>query len=139
MTFQKRSPYFHPTTDTGGAALASAYPNRWQQLRDLMALERPYLDTQLMQDDISLRLGISSRTLSRLLQRNSQHNFNAFVNDYRLQEAEQMICDRQYANLTIEAIATQCGFNSRGVFYRVFRDRRGMSPLEYRAQLLDIR
>ena len=138
MTFDKRFPYYHPDTNTGGAHRGPTKQHRWQQLRDLMTLERPYLNTQLMQDDIALRLGISSRTLSRLLHRHSENNFNGFVNAYRLAEAERMICDRQYTNLTIEAIATRCGFNSRGVFYRAFRDRRGMSPLEYRAQCTEV-
>ncbi|MBS7347933.1 MAG: AraC family transcriptional regulator [Muribaculaceae bacterium] len=35
-------------------------------------------------------------------------------------------------NYTIEAVAEECGFQSRQTFHRLFIDRYGMTPAEYR-------
>ena len=106
---------------------------RWQSLLSLMEHDRPYLDTQLMQREIADRLGVSCRTLSRLISQHRSDNFNGFVNEYRLREACRLLRDPRYDRLSVESIATKSGFNSRGVFYRAFKAQIGVSPAVYRA------
>jgi AraC-like DNA-binding protein len=98
-----------------------------------MRRERLYLNGGLLQQQIADRLGISSRTLSRLIYRHTRSNFSRFVNAYRLQEALRLLAQPQYRHLSIEQIGQKAGFNSRGVFHRVFREETGSSPAEYRA------
>ncbi|CAH1000835.1 HTH-type transcriptional activator RhaS [Neolewinella maritima] len=122
----------HFNESVGGKANRSAAATRWQQLITLMERERPYLDTQLMQQEIADRLSVSCRTLSRLIGEQSYHNFNGLVNDYRLREAKRLLRDPQYASQSVDAIATLAGFNSRGTFYRAFKQSEGRSPAAYR-------
>ena len=52
-----------------------------------------------------------------------------FINNLRLDEALKLLDN---TNLTIEAIASECGFNTVRTFYRQFRDRYHITPAEYR-------
>ena len=95
--------------------------------------ERPYLDCKLVQRDIAKKLHISNRTLSRLLSEQAGKNFNSFVNEYRVAEARRLMQDRGLEHLSLEALASRAGFNSRAVFYRCFKLAEEISPARYRA------
>ena len=98
-----------------------------------MREERPYLNCDLVQRDITEKLHISNRTLSRLLSEQSGQNFNAFVNEYRVAEARRLMRDPKLDHLSLEALASRAGFNSRAVFYRCFKGLEAVSPARYRA------
>lgn len=108
----------------------------YTQLLHLMEEERIYLNTDLLQRDVAKQLGVSSRTLSRVLRRSANTNFNGFINRYRIREARRLLTDPEFAHLTTEAIGTQAGFNSRVTFYRAFREETGRSPAKYRSAAL---
>lgn len=108
--------------------------DRWTSLLHLMENEQLYLKPELTQQDVAARLWVSCRTLSRLLHDRSSKNFNGFINNYRVAEARRLLRDPAYRNLTIDAIGTRSGFNSRGVFYRMFKEVVGMSPARYRGK-----
>jgi len=52
-----------------------------------------------------------------------------FINNIRLEEAKRLL---DHSDDTIEAIATECGFQIASTFYRQFRDRYRITPAEYR-------
>jgi AraC-like DNA-binding protein len=52
-----------------------------------------------------------------------------FITHLRLDEAKRLLDN---SVLTIESIATECGFNTTSTFYRQFRDRYRITPSEYR-------
>ncbi|MDR3218616.1 MAG: helix-turn-helix domain-containing protein, partial [Dysgonamonadaceae bacterium] len=52
------------------------------------------------------------------------------IQTLRLNEARQLIDN--HPNLTIEAIAADCGFNNRQTFHRLFKEQYNISPAEYR-------
>ncbi len=100
----------------------------------LMRDTKPYLDPCLLQEDLAKQLHISCRTLSRILREQTNQHFNAFLNEYRLEEARDLLHDDRYLHLSIEALAQQAGFNSRAVFYRSFKQKMNVSPAAYRAR-----
>ena len=104
----------------------------WQRLLAHMVEDRPYLDPLLMQRDLAERFNISTRTLCRLVTQHTDDNFNTFINRYRVEEACRLMYDPQYAHFSVEVIAMQAGFNSRGSFYRAFKAIVGTSPAQYR-------
>jgi AraC-like DNA-binding protein len=53
-----------------------------------------------------------------------------YIHAMRLEEAKRML--ETCPEFTVEAIAGYCGFNSRSVFYRLFRERYNFTPAEYR-------
>lgn len=58
-------------------------------------------------------------------------NFNDFLNHYRIDEAAQRLL-RQ--DLPILSIALDAGYGSIGPFNRAFKQLKGFTPSEYRAQ-----
>jgi AraC-like DNA-binding protein len=63
-------------------------------------------------------------------------NFNAFVNQYRVEEACERLADPTQARLPILTIALELGFGSLGPFNRAFRGLTGQTPSDYRKSRL---
>nr|MCR5826030.1 helix-turn-helix transcriptional regulator [Oscillospiraceae bacterium] len=53
-----------------------------------------------------------------------------YLADYRLQKSIPLLADR---TLSVTRIAELCGFNSPSYFIKRFREKVGMSPLQYRS------
>ena len=59
-------------------------------------------------------------------------NFNALLNEYRIQEACKRMNDpKHFGHLTIEGIANGVGFKSRTSFIQAFKKYTGLTPSEY--------
>jgi AraC-like DNA-binding protein len=65
-----------------------------------------------------------------------RRNFNAFINQYRLQEARAALQDPARREESILGIALACGFQSIGPFNRAFKADAGCTPTEFRRQNL---
>ena len=76
--------------------------------------------------------GISPHNVSEAINTRAGKNFYDFVNSYRADEAMRRLRDPKYANLTILAIATDSGFNSKSVFNAYFKEHTGQTPSQYR-------
>ncbi|MBU3002319.1 helix-turn-helix domain-containing protein [Paraglaciecola arctica] len=61
-------------------------------------------------------------------------NFNLFVNQYRVQHAQQLLLSEHAKHWTILVIALESGFSSLATFNRVFKAISGDMPNEYRKQ-----
>ena len=59
-------------------------------------------------------------------------NFSAFLNRYRIAEAQRMLSASEHVNLPILTIAMDLGYNSLPPFNRAFREITGSSPSEFR-------
>ena len=64
----------------------------------------------------------------------SKGNFSAFINSYRLAEAEAALSDPAQAEVPVLTIALYAGFSSLGPFNRAFKAETGMTPSEFRRQ-----
>ena len=63
-------------------------------------------------------------------------NFSAFLNSYRVDEAQQHLADPEYARTPILTIALELGYASLGPFNRAFKALTGMTPSDYRRRHL---
>jgi len=59
-------------------------------------------------------------------------NFSAFLNGYRIAEAQRMLSSPEHVDLPILTIAMDLGYNSLAPFNRAFRELTGSSPSEFR-------
>lgn len=102
------------------------------QLNDYMkGNEKPYLNENLLLDDIAKILKVSSQQISQVINEKMGFNFNDFVNAHRIDEAKIMLLSDSYSNLTIDAIAQKSGFHSKSAFYTAFKKHTGNTPKEY--------
>lgn len=101
------------------------------ELKELVEKEKLYLNSSLTLKDIADRLNTNTKYLSQVINHHIGSNFQTFVNGYRIQEVKEKILDDKYKNLTLFGIALQCGFKNKSTFYKVFRDKVGMTPKAY--------
>ncbi|WP_375433632.1 helix-turn-helix domain-containing protein [uncultured Hymenobacter sp.] len=127
-----------PVAVAESAAPDAADPEvaRWvARLTDLMATDQPYLAPELTLPELAARLGTNTSLLSRVINTGFQQNFNDYVNEYRVREAERRLRDPRFRHYTLLAVALESGFNSKSTFNRVFKKLRGATPSEVAAGL----
>lgn len=102
-------------------------------LRRLIDHDKVYREPDLSIASLSHKLDIPEYRLRRLINQQLGHrNFSAFVNGYRLAEAEIALGDPEQATVPILTIALDAGFGSIGPFNRAFKAHTGLTPTEYR-------
>jgi AraC-like DNA-binding protein len=102
-------------------------------LRRLFAHDKVFREPDLSIASLSQKLDIQEHRLRHLINRQLGHrNFSAFVNGYRLAEAEAALSDPAQAAVPILTIALDAGFGSIGPFNRAFKAHTGLTPTEYR-------
>jgi AraC-like DNA-binding protein len=100
-------------------------------LQKSMEKDKLYLNPELNLDAVAKHTGIVAKTISAVLNQHRQTSFNEWVNGYRISEFKQKIHDGSLQQLTISAIATECGFSSQATFQRIFKQSQGVTPSEY--------
>jgi AraC-like DNA-binding protein len=94
--------------------------------------EKPYLDPRLKVDTVTEKLETNQRTLNLALKLQQQSNFNAFINQLRVEEAKRLLVHPKFRNYTIAALASEAGFGSKQSFYNAFEQFTGLKPATYR-------
>ena len=88
-----------------------------------------YLNSDLNLYSLSLETKISAKKISSCINKIASKNFFDYVNDLRIEKAIYFLKVKN--NYSIDAIATEAGFNSRSAFYRAFKKYSGQTPTEY--------
>lgn len=107
----------------------------FSKARNLIVEQKQFKDAGLSLKSMSAGMNVSTQVLSMVINQKSQKNFNAFVNQYRVEEAIRLLNDQKYENLTIAAISYEAGFNSLSSFNSAFKKQTGKTPQAYRQQL----
>ena len=79
--------------------------------------------------EIGELVGMPASSVSRFFKKRTRHNFWDYLNGFRINRAAQMIIETEQ---TISEISYECGFNNISNFNRVFRERIGTTPSDYR-------
>lgn len=103
-----------------------------QNLIQIMEEEKPYLQPQIVINDLVKRLGTNRNYLSQIINDNFDTNFNNFINEYRVKEARKLILKSEYQQYTIEAIGQIVGFHSKASFNSAFKKFTGVTPSFFR-------
>ena len=100
------------------------------KVTNYMEQEKPYIDNELRLVHLADQLGFSAHLLSKVINKKSGKNFNKFVNEYRLREAERLLTDT--TTQSIKSVYFDVGFNSKAAFYNAFRKKHNCTPSEFR-------
>lgn len=95
----------------------------------LMQTEKLYRDPNLTLGRLAKRLHISPHRLSQLLNDNLEKRFTQFINEYRIEEAKQLL--KSDNHLKMEVVAEECGFNSPSTFYTAFKKFTNTTPARF--------
>ncbi len=93
--------------------------------------EKIFLQQDLSASKLAEELGTNTSYLSKIINDKFGLNFSAFINKYRIQEAQIIILNKDYKNYTIEAIAHECGYKSKSTFNEAFKRITGLTPSYY--------
>ena len=91
-----------------------------------------YLKPGFSRDDAISIVPMSMKQFSALFQKYST-GFVSFINNLRLEHSLELIRSNQ--EYTIEGIALDSGFSNRQTFHRLFVEKYGMTPTEYKRLL----
>ena len=80
-------------------------------------------------EDVGELVGMSASSVSRFFKQRTRHNFWDYLNGFRIDRAAQLMIETEH---TISEISYACGFNNISNFNRVFRERIGTTPSDYR-------
>ncbi|HLO80857.1 MAG TPA: helix-turn-helix domain-containing protein [Chitinophagaceae bacterium] len=83
--------------------------------------------------NLSEEVGIPVYKISIYVNKRKGINFFSYLNVYRINHCLEKISLGEHRTKTLEALAEECGFQSRGTFIRAFKQKTGSTPSDYLA------
>ena len=87
------------------------------------------LDKELSLSDVAALVNMSESAFSHFFKKRTGLTYINYVNNQRIAKACTLLSD---TTLSASEICYDCGFNNKSNFIRIFRKKKGMSPIEYR-------
>lgn len=103
----------------------------YSRIRAMLEIEELYLDPSLSLKTLADKLETNTKYLSQVVNHCSGHNFQQFINTYRIEHVKYRLNEGAQEYLTLFGVAQQCGFKNKSTFYKVFKDITGLTPKEY--------
>lgn len=103
----------------------------YQKLNSFIIEDKTYLDKNCTLQCLSQKIEIPSASISQVLNQFYETNFYEFINKFKIEAAKNMLLDENFKNLTIDAIAKECGFKSKSTFYNSFKKATGLTPSKF--------
>jgi AraC-like DNA-binding protein len=102
-----------------------------QVLNDLMENHKPYLKPGYKLADLAADSGTSIHKISAYINSIKGMNFYTFLNQYRINYCLDKLRKGEQQDKTLEALATESGFQNRSTFIRAFKAVTQLTPSEY--------
>jgi AraC-like DNA-binding protein len=102
------------------------------RLAELLAADKPYLQSDLSLPKLAGQLHTSPHHLSQLLNNRLGQTFFDWLATHRIAEAQRLLRDPQTANLKIDEIAERVGYNSPSAFHTAFKRLLNQTPAQFR-------
>jgi len=106
-------------------------------IEQLMQEKKPYQQCALSIDSLANLLGYKKHLVSEAINHCTKNNFNTFINEYRVKEAIRLLSDKNAKAESLDVVASVAGFNNRISFHHVFKKITGLSPAEFRKNVID--
>ncbi len=100
-------------------------------INKFLAEKKPFLQQKYSLRNLSVDVDISTNYLSAFINRYHKVNYNDFINSYRVCHSKEVIMKGEWKHKTLEAIASESGFNNRNTFTAAFKKETGQSPSEF--------
>ena len=95
--------------------------------------DRMYKDCNVTIYSLAANLGCKKNELTEYFNLSQHTNFRTWLSDIRFNEAVRMMKERP--DFSNDAISTECGFSSHTQIYRIFKQKTGLSPNQWREQM----
>lgn len=101
------------------------------RLSELMKDPAVFTDSCINRKSIAEKLGTNEKYVFDTIRRYYDMSISEYINNLRLAYARELLANPSNKD-TIEAIAIESGFSSRATFHRLFKERNGMTPDDFR-------
>ena len=105
------------------------------KLKYLMEIEKVYCDADITLQSLAEKMSIAPHLLSQLLNEKMDRNFADFINQYRIEEAKNILKTPRGAQRKISTVAIEVGFNTMAAFYNAFKKHTNMTPTRYKKEI----
>lgn len=96
--------------------------------------DRMYKDCNVTIYSLAANLGCKKNELTEYSNLSQHTNFRTWLSDIRFNEAVRMM--KENPEFSNDAISTECGFSSHTQIYRIFKQKTGLSPSQWREQMI---
>lgn len=103
----------------------------YSHLTEVMQNKKVYLNNELSLIELAKILNVHQNHLSQVINERENKNFYSYINALRIQEFIDRAQRPESKNLTLLAIAFECGFNSKSTFNKHFKLYTGTTPKNY--------
>jgi len=138
--FEKRTLMFDSPAETpppSNTTLSAKEQLLHRKLLEAMDEKKAYLNPELTISSLAQSMSAQEHQVRSLINKAMGYrNFRAFLNTYRMKEAQNALADPEKAALPILTIAMDSGFASLSPFNRAFKDATGQTPSEWRKTVL---
>lgn len=101
-----------------------------RQVNTWMEEKKPFVNQKLKLDQLAADMGLSRHLLSRVLNEEYPFGFSQYMQEYRINEAKELIASRP--ELSLEGIGYEAGFNSKSAFFQAFKNIVKCTPAEFK-------
>ncbi len=116
-----------------GAGSSEVNAELLAKLENAMRVEKIYTEESLSIRRLAEHLDTQEYLLRRLINTGlGYRNFNDYLNELRINEAARILAEKDQVAVPVIRIAMDLGFGSLAPFNRAFKDRKGMTPTEFR-------
>ena len=102
-----------------------------ESLNRVMREQQLYLNPNLSLALLAKKVGNLQTTVSQAINENLGKSFNLYINEFRIQHAQDLLFSESRMNM--EIVAERSGFNSTSTFFAAFKKTTGQTPASYRA------
>lgn len=98
-------------------------------------VEKNFADSALTNESIAEKLNYHPYYVNRVVKRELGIPLRSYVINYRLSVAKELLLSNDY---NISEIAFRTGFSTSAYFVKIFKERNGITPKEYRRQRMNL-
>jgi AraC-like DNA-binding protein len=102
-----------------------------QRLNYLFQVEKIYRNSRLSLNALAERLSLQNYQLSGIINGRMGRTFTDLVADFRVAEVKKRLSDPEETSNILD-IAFDAGFGTKAAFNRIFKDRTGLTPSEFK-------
>lgn len=95
--------------------------------------QKLYLNYQLGRDDYAQLMGVDRNRFAAILKKFTSSNLSTYLNDLRLEHSVTLF--REHPDWSINKVAEESALPRISTFYRLFKDKYGISPNSFRKTL----
>ena len=107
-----------------------------EQIMNIIVMQKKYRDKDYSAQKLAKDLGTNTRYIAAVVNTRFHMNYCQFVNKHRIDEAMSILTDKRYLNLTMEEVSDMVGFANRQAFYGAFYRFTGITPRQYRLNMM---